>query len=217
VRFLQVIAAAGLALVCGVCLAEPPSAVGEKPSNAAVVAPPPGATLPRLPVELSAKDQERLAGFDDNRASAIALANQKADSQRDRDDLAAVAAGSGMAMTQKDLVGEWRCRSLQLDSLGLFIYDYFKCRISARGDALVFQKTTGSQRTKGRLYRLSDTRYVYAGAATVNDDPPVEYGARPDSDEVGYLVRTGTNRLRMEFPRGTYQHGTAFEILDLRK
>jgi hypothetical protein len=195
-----------------------PAAEAHSPAQPAVVMPPPavppGAAPPSLPVQLAAKDLALLAGFDDNRASAIAEATKKADSQKDRDDLAAVLSGSATPMTPKDLAGEWRCRSLQMSDLGLFIYPFFKCRISGGGDSLALQKTTGSQRTQGKLYRLSEARYLYVGANTVNDDPPIAYGTKPDNDDVAYLVRVGANRLRLEFPRGG---DAGFEILELRK
>ncbi len=224
VRFVQFIAIAGLAFVgaAGPALAQAsppnPAAEAHSPAQPAAVMPPPagppGTAAPSLPVQLAAKDQALLAGFDDNRASAIAESTKKADSQKDRDDLAAVLSGNPMPVTPKDLAGEWRCRSFQMSDLGLFIYPFFKCRISGGGDSLTFQKTTGSQRTQGKLYRLSETRYLYVGASTVNDEPPVAYGTNPENDDVAYLVRVGANRLRLEFPR---EGRSGFEILELRK
>jgi hypothetical protein len=202
-----------------------PAVVAPPPTPAqpaAVVAPaasPPNVAVPNLPVQLAAKDLTLLDGFDGTRARALAIADatKKAESQKDRDDLAAVLSGSAMPITPKDLAGEWRCRTLKLENLGLFIYDFFKCRISARGDSLVFQKTTGSQRTQGKLYRLTETRYLYVGASTVNDDPPIAYGTKPEDNDVAYLVRVGANRLRLEFPREVDPSNAAFDIMELRK
>jgi hypothetical protein len=111
--------------------------------------------------------------------------------------------GGGLAVPQpiseSDLKGEWRCRSAQLGD-GLYIYDFFKCRIFMAQGKLVFQKTSGSQRTRGELFRLMSDRFVYAGASTVNDDPIRLYGADPGADEVAILVKVSRNRLRLEFP-----------------
>jgi hypothetical protein len=190
-----------------------PSALAEAQTSSVV------ASLLSLPVKLSAKDLARFAGFDGNRATAIAAAKATTDREELNylNDLAAVLAGNEMPITQQDIVGDWRCRTLKLGGgLGsLTIYAFFRCRISAQGDALIFQKISGSQRTRGALYRVSNTRYVYVGAGTVNEDQPFPYGTKPDADEVAYLIRVGANRLRLEFPKPSYE--SDFDIMDLRK
>jgi hypothetical protein len=173
--------------------------------------------MPSLPAQVLADDRVRFASFDQVRADAIAQATKEAGSKAELDDLTSVLSGSAIPINAKALIGDWRCRTLKLGGglSGLVIYGFFKCNISAQGDALIFQKVSGSQRTRGNLYRLSDTRYAYLGAGTVNDDPPIAYGSAPQEDEVAYLVQVAPNRLRLEFPKPHYE--SDFDIIDLRR
>jgi len=167
-----------------------------------------------LPVALSGPDKVRFSNFEQNRADAIREAKSKADSPHDVAALEAVLAGGEVPITPSSLIGEWRCRTLKLGgNLPLTIYDYFKCRIARDGSSLIFQKASGSQRTSGTFYRVSDTRYAYLGAGTVNDDPMIPYGAKPTEDEVAYLVQVSAKRLRLEFPKPHYESN--FDIIDL--
>jgi Domain of unknown function (DUF4893)/TIR domain len=196
-----------------------PASVATSPSP-----PPPAAgnsatagAIPNLPAQTLADDRARLLSFDQARADAITQATKGADNKTDLDDLTSVLAGAAIPINAKALTGDWRCRTLKLGGglNALVIYGFFKCNISAQGDALIFQKVSGSQRTRGNLYRLSDTRYVYLGAGTVNDDPPIAYGSAPQEDEVAYLVQVAPNRLRLEFPKPHYE--SDFDIIDLRR
>jgi hypothetical protein len=168
--------------------------------------------LNQIPVKLSDKDKVRFATFEQTRADVIVKAKKASNSQKDVASLTAVLSGDEMPITQSDLIGDWRCRSAQAGGLGVFVYDFFKCRISVSGGAVTFQKVSGSQRTQGTLHRLTDTRYVYVGAWTVNDDPPMRYGADPEHDVVAYLVKVGNKRLRLELP-----DDTNFEFIELVK
>lgn len=174
-------------------------------------------TPPNLPPQLLPADLKRFAAFDQTRAAAIAQAEKGADSKSDLDDLMTVLGGNARPITVNSLLGNWRCRTLKLGGSlsSLTIYTNFKCNISAQGNALIFQKVSGSQRTRGNLYRISDTRYVYVGAGSYNDDPPNAYGATPDMDEVAYLEQVAPNRLRMEFPKPHFE--SDLDIMELRK
>jgi len=182
------------------------------PTTAAPAAP---ALPPDLAVQLAARDLARLRGFDANRATAIAEAMDNATSPAERNRLKAALAGRELPVTAKDLVRDWRCRTIKMggSTLPLVIYESFRCRIAIDARGLTFRKTTGSQRTQGRLYRASDSRYLYVGASSVNDDPPVAYGTAESEDQVAWLVRPDANRLRLEFPQPFYE--SHFDIIEL--
>lgn len=108
------------------------------------------------------------------------------------------------------LLGNWRCRSIQIQSLGLFSYPYFRCRILRDGDLLAFNKLSGSQRRSGELFPDGPGRWVFLGGSHVNDDEPRGYSRRSDagvdgsidsraSDSVGLLETLADGRLRIVF------------------
>ena len=171
--------------------------------------------VPQMPVTLSEMDTARFANFAQNRSDAINAAKAGAGSSQDVATLASVLAGGETTIAPMSLIGEWRCRTLKLGGGfgALTIYSYFNCRIFKEGNSLIFQKTSGSQRTRGALYRVSDTRYAYVGAGTVNDNPPIRYGEKESEDQVAYLVQVNAKRLRLEFPKPFYE--SDFNIIDL--
>jgi hypothetical protein len=171
------------------------------------------AQLSALPVKLSATDVQRFSEFDTTRRAALSEAFTGGDAG-DVADLRKTLAGDPQPIGDGDLTGEWRCRTLKLGGiLPLTPYGFFRCRIFMAQGELVFQKTSGSQRTRGGLYRLTADRFAYVGASTVNDDPIRRYGADPIEDQVGILVKTSDRRLRIEFPAPHYE--SHLDIMDL--
>lgn len=91
---------------------------------------------------------------------------------------------------EKDLLGKWRCRSIQASNLIVIAYPFFECRFIQKNGKLFFEKTTGSQRRSGYLYPSAGDQMVFLGSLTMNDDPNTgEY-----TDTAGVLVRKATNR-----------------------
>jgi hypothetical protein len=169
--------------------------------------------IEKLPVTLSQTDVQRFSRFEDNRKSAIHEAEQGGD-PAERPVLRKVLAGEPQAIADRELIGEWRCRTLKLGgNLPLVIYGFFKCRIFEENGALILQKTTGSQRTRGALHRIAPDRFAYIGAGTVNDDPARAYGDAAQEDEVALLVKAAPARLRLEFPAPHYE--SHFNIIEL--
>jgi hypothetical protein len=191
-----------------------PASANQQATSTPPPAPPPSAVL-QLPMTLSDKDNIRFANFAQNRAEAISKAKASPDSPRDAATLASVLEGAETPIASSSLIGEWRCRTVKLGGNfgSLTIYDYFKCRILREGNSLIFQKTSGSQRTRGTLYPVTNMRYAYVGAGTVNDDPPIPYGAKASEDQVAYLVQVDAKRLRLEFPKPFYE--SDFDIVEL--
>ena len=112
-------------------------------------------------------------------------------------------------VTAKELKGEWRVRSLQGtmigDSYGVFLYPWFKARITEKQGGLFFEKVTGSQRRSGWLYAPEDKglAWIFAGGWSVNEDPQVPYSreagatAARETDSVGLLLGLKGGRLMM--------------------
>ncbi|MDF5940159.1 DUF4893 domain-containing protein [Pseudomonas aeruginosa] len=100
-----------------------------------------------------------------------------------------------VAVDEKGLLGDWKCRSTQADQYGIYRYPNFQCRIRRTDRGLFLEKTSGSQRVSGYLFREGTQRYVFLGGATVNDEPQVAFsglahGAPAESDVVALLRRT---------------------------
>ena len=131
----------------------------------------------------------------------IDLANRQEFSDLFKDDdykklarLKAIFAESNFALTSSDLLGNWKCRSTQLNNLGVYVYTYFNCRVKQTDMGLFFEKKTGSQRMSGILFPESERAYVLLGGWTVNDEPQTVYsglGKSHDSnkDVVGKFIK----------------------------
>ena len=107
------------------------------------------------------------------------------------------------------LAGDWRCRMVKIGgNLPLVAYAPFRCRIEAEGDALRFEKLTGSQRTRGTI-RARDGRWVYLGSSFVQGESPRRYedfpaeidtSASETLPDVGVLEVTGEGQARLILP-----------------
>ncbi len=82
------------------------------------------------------------------------------------------------------ILGDWKVRSIQGSDSAIYAYPFFKARITQKDGRIFFEKTTGSQRRSGYLYRyLSDT-WVFLGGKTVNDDPQVDFAPNRNTGEL---------------------------------
>ena len=162
---------------------------------------------------MSEEDTRVLAEFDDRRAAAITLA-------RGLPDAAAVAtleqvlAGRVLSFDDGyDPSGEWQCRYLKLGGeLLLNIYGWFSCRVFDDGAGWVIEKTTGSQRSRGRLYRLTEDRLLYLGALHYAAEAPMWFGDDPARNHMAVLTRLDDGRMRLEFPAPLAE--SDFDILE---
>ena len=117
--------------------------------------------------------------------------------------LASILEAKPPPLTVQDLTGAWKLRSVQSGFGGsVFSYPWFAGKISQRKDgSLFFEKTSGSQRRSGALFRHDGRTWVFLGGSTVNDDPQVGYSGsgksrKPrESDSAGVLIRLGKGRL----------------------
>ena len=162
---------------------------------------------------MSEEDTRVLAEFDDRRAAAITLA-------RGLPDAAAVAtleqvlAGRVLSFDDGyDPSGAWQCRYLKLggDPV-LSVYGWFSCRVFDDGAGWVIEKTTGSQRSRGRLYRLTEDRLLYLGALHYAAEAPMWFGDDPARNHMAVLTRLDDGRMRLEFPAPLAE--SDFDILE---
>lgn len=107
----------------------------------------------------------------------------------------------------KIIPGEWSCKMIKLgDDLPIVTYTNFKCLVTGNG---AFEKTTGSQLTKGHLH-INDKQLIYLGTAFVAGETPLPYNELPAEvspqdtpqlmPEVGVVEMVGDKNGRILFP-----------------
>lgn len=159
-------------------------------------------------------DAARLESYEGTRKAALDEA--RGGNPEDVAVLDRILARPAVAFSDRDLTGDWRCRTIKAGGIGtLVIYDWFRCKVTDDGSGWLLDKTSGSQRTRGRLYDDGDKRAIYLGSLRYNDDPASDYAADPQMDQVGYAFRTGADEWRIEFPRP--QRESLLDILELRR
>lgn len=164
---------------------------------------------------MTAADKTRLAGHEAARSKAVAEAKTGGAAQ-DVAVLDQLLAKPAISFSDFDMTGDWQCRTIKAGGLGaLVIYGWFKCKVTDDGSGWMLEKLTGSQRTKGRFYTESDTRLIYLGSFYVAGDPVKPYGSGPQSDQVGYAVRTGPSEWRIELPLPEYE--STLDVLEFRR
>lgn len=163
---------------------------------------------------MTAADRQRLDQFEETRQAALQEARRA--SPGDVAILEGLLAKPLLPFAGFDMTGDWRCRTIKAGGLAeLVVYDWFKCHVGDDGSGWRLRKLTGSQRTTGRFFDDGESRLIYLGAGSVNDDPAPSYGAGPESDQVGYAYRTGPTEWRIEFPAPFYE--SKLDILELAR
>jgi len=109
-------------------------------------------------------------------------------------------------ISAKDLLGLRRVRSIQVGKHGVFKYRYFSCKFKEKEEGLFFEKTSGSQRKSGTVFKDEPTQLVFLGGWSVNDDPQWNYSGltsrKPGKhDSVGVFIKRGGQVLAL-FPEG---------------
>ena len=165
---------------------------------------------------LTASDKAKLEAFATNKKKALAEAHAQG-SAADVKVLDAALAGKPLAFAPPfDAVGKWSCRTMKLGGgLPLTVYPKFRCEITDDGAGWFLKKLSGSQRTQGRFYTESDKRLVYAGAGSVNDDPPRKYGDDANENQVAIVERLSPRKLVLQFPDPYYE--SDFDIMVLER
>lgn len=162
---------------------------------------------------IRADDAERLDALDLTYGEAL---RQALNEGNDETIFAIVAALRGRPQTVDDgalagLVGEWKCIMTKIGGVtpGV-IYPPYRCEIRVEGDALVFEKQTGSQLTRGTLHRDGD-RIVYLGTDYIRGSTPPAYEDLPSRidpksleqffPDAGLLEVTGPRQARIVLPK----------------
>lgn len=115
-------------------------------------------------------------------------------------------------LTPEDMIGFKRVRSIQIDAdNGIFSYPYFKCRFRKLNDSVYFEKTSGSQRKSGYIYRNTPQSLVFLGGWSVNNDPKTGYDSA--NSVAGSVYKIGRDRAIMIFPSSEKR----VEIYELRR
>ena len=115
-----------------------------------------------------------------------------------------------LQITTTDLFNFTKVRSIQGDNLGIFTYDFFSCKFKEKNGKIFFQKTSGSQRCSGYLYRKDDNSFVLLGGWTVNSDPLNNYNS--SNSQAGILYKISQNKLILIFSTKD-----AYEIYEIVK
>lgn len=164
---------------------------------------------------LTERDLARLETFERLRSAALAGARAGGEAA-DLEALEAVLGPARGVPGDLELVGRYRCRSMQMDEgLPLVVYGWFKCAIDNQYAGPHLVKTTGSQMFDGHLGTTDEDWRVFWGTASVSGDEPVAYGRDPERDRVGRFIRIGDGHYRLEFPAPI--GGTRFEIVEIEK
>ncbi|MFA6157446.1 DUF4893 domain-containing protein [Mesorhizobium sp.] len=159
-------------------------------------------------------DKARLDKYGETRKAALAEA--KAGNPADVRQLDALLAKPLVSFSEGDLTGNWRCRTIKAGGLSpLVIYGWFKCKVTDDGSGWRLEKTSGSQRTKGRFFDDGDKRAIYLGSGYVNADPAKPYGSGPQTDQVGYAFRNSAREWRIELPAPYYE--SKLDIMELKR
>ncbi|HHZ07673.1 MAG TPA: DUF4893 domain-containing protein [Rhizobiales bacterium] len=160
-------------------------------------------------------DKERLAKYGTVRAEAIAEA-RAGGAPADLAVLDAILVAPQIPFAGLDMTGNWQCRTTKVGGLGaLVVYGWFKCKVSDDGSGWLLEKTSGSQRTKGRFYDDTERRLIYLGSFFVSGEAPKPYGSGPESDQVGYAFRTAEGSWRIEMPSPYYE--SKLDIMEFRR
>ena len=137
-------------------------------------------------------------------------------------DFRALIAASHEPFEIAELDGDWRMRSLQATDYGAFPYQYFPARIYPEGQAMVFDKNTGSQRHRGFVAQLDDETVFFVGALYYGYEGPRIYSAmsvgeptpeQREFDAVAEIYKIGENHFLMAFR----PEENRFRLYEIRK
>ena len=159
-------------------------------------------------------DKARLEKYGETRKAALAEA-RNGDAPKVAE-LDALLAKPLLSTPDFDLGGEWRCRTIKAGGLSpLIVYGWFRCKVSDDGSGWKLEKASGSQRTTGRFYDDGEQRMIYLGSFHIAGETPKPYGGGPESDQIGYVFRTGEAEWRIELPAPQYE--SKLDILEFRR
>jgi hypothetical protein len=168
---------------------------------------------------LTAADQGRL----ERQGEARAKAAKQAELNGAADDIAVMKAllDSPRLETPPAAItlGAYRCRTIKVggDLGNLTIYAWFNCVISRKDGTVFIEKTTGSQRFRGRLVETNDpTTLGWQGASHYGfEKTPRLYNSDPERNQVGTFHRLSPTRYVIELPEPAFE--SLYDLIELTK
>jgi uncharacterized caspase-like protein len=208
-------------------LVTPNSAPAPAPApqqQAAVTPPPPTVQGPKLrewAVNVSRFDMARIGTYQASWDRAIASASREA--PKAGADPVAIARrlweAPKLDFTDSELAGNYRCRLVKVGGYVTVAYEWQPCRMGHAGQTLALEKTGGSQRTAGRLYRDNAKVMVYAGtwwaaggkaAGYDMNDPAGQPDCNGYRNEVGLFYKVAAKHFVVGFPSPLCESPFAF-------
>ena len=167
--------------------------------------------------EISSYDRDRLADFAKAKEQGMAEAS-------DRGFVESVVATEGRGISESELLGSWRCRTVKLGGMApTMAYGWFRCRVRNTPNGLYFEKVTGSQRLYGYLDRFDNGGFLLLGSWAVGGERPKPYSGGNDgagapsthTDAVGVVSAIGAGHVKIEFPYPFYE--STFDVMELKR
>ncbi len=164
---------------------------------------------------ITAADRQRMENYGQTRKEALAEA-KAGGTPGELAVLDTVMNKPALSWSGFDMTGKWQCRTIKVGGISpLVVYDWFKCKVTDDGSGWTLEKTSGSQRTKGRFFDDGDKRLTYLGSFFIAGEPINRYGSGPDTDQFGYAFRTGPQEFRLELPAPRYE--SKLDVLEFRR
>jgi hypothetical protein len=170
--------------------------------------------------DASAYDVKRFSMIEESKSRGLSEAQSGPDAAL----VHAVLDPAAVTTSEGALTGNWRCRTIKLGGMTAdVVYSWFKCRVSERDGALVFEKVSGTQKLNGRLYANDTGGYVLLGALSAKGEPAHRYsGSNPSAgaqatpdDVIGLFEATGGATARIEFPYPVQE--SVFDVIEMKR
>lgn len=181
--------------------------------------------LPDWQKHITAFDLDRLARYD----AAIAAGTMEAELEKEPTgsvaDLLNVMQAETVPVTLKKLKGKYKCRTIKAGGpfAGLIVYGWFNCQITLKKDGVFFEKTSGSQRQSGFIYKRDEKSALLLAAPNQDHSGPIRAYSGPKGgitdpqlqDELGVLSQLKDGRLRIVFPYPVLE--STYNVLELKR
>jgi len=101
-----------------------------------------------------------------------------------------------LPLSEKDLIGQRRFRSIDITKVGVFPYTFHNCRFTLKDGTWSFERPRGYAvvARKGNLYRHDESTFVFIGSRTLYD---AVGRTAPSRDSVGVLLKKAKDRFIM--------------------
>ncbi|MCR4769557.1 MAG: DUF4893 domain-containing protein [Bacteroidaceae bacterium] len=142
---------------------------------------------------LSEADKNSLSNRYYSRAIAMFMKYRNNFNEKDAQTTLDLLTGEPVTLKSSELLTLKRVRSIQLTNYGIFIYNYFPCRIINDNSTLVFNKYSGSQRKWGYLYRQEDKLAAFTGCYYIEGNSPTYFNDEHFL-EIGVMKKTKSGK-----------------------